>query len=195
MSNFFSRRREPFTFMLQLGIAGSAILFLFILFVFLKKDYDHHLIPVPLPTIFTFSTIAIVASSLTLVLSKKAFYQENFKQYRFFITATFVLGILFMGLQLVGWQQLLSADIRLDNHTGGAFVYVLSGIHIFHTLVGIVALAYLIKEAFSNQDYVDSFIYSVNPPNQLRLKLTSMYWHFIDILWLILYLFLLVHAI
>jgi cytochrome c oxidase subunit III len=50
------------------------------------------------------------------------------------------------------------------------------------------------KDAFQRMEYVDSFVYSVNPPNQLKVKLISIYWHFIDILWVAIFLFLLYHA-
>lgn len=195
MPNFFSRRREPFAFMLTLGIIGSALLFFFILIVFLAKEAGHrHAIPVPLPAAFALSTVLILGSSLTLFSSKKAFYNEKFEAYRRFILATFVLGTGFLGLQLWGWQVLFSTGITMANDTGGSFVYILSGLHLLHTLGGVVALTFAVKDAFANSNYIDSYIYSVNPPNQLRLKLISMYWHFVDVLWVILFVFLRLHA-
>ncbi|MFN3590499.1 MAG: heme-copper oxidase subunit III, partial [Spirosomataceae bacterium] len=64
-----------------------------------------------------------------------------------------------------------------------------------HTAGGVIALIVAVVDAWRNRKYVDSFVYSVNPPNQLRLKLISIYWHFVDILWLILFLFLAYHAV
>jgi cytochrome c oxidase subunit 3 len=89
---------------------------------------------------------------------------------------------------------MLLAGITMSNNTGGMFIYVLSGLHILHTLGGLIALASANKDAFQRMEYVDSYVYSVNPPNQLKIKLISIYWHFLDILWIVLFLFLLYHA-
>lgn len=194
MPNILTRRREPFTFMLYLGIAGSCILFLFIFFVFIRKEVLNQQIPLHLPKVFWWSTVSIILSSLSVEYSKFAFKEERFFAYRTGISMCFVLSLLFLSLQFVGWRQLTSSGITMANSTGGSFMFILSGLHIVHTLIGIIGLTVVIRDAFSNLSYVDSFIYSVNAPNQLRLKLFSIYWHFLDALWLIIFLFLLYHA-
>jgi len=194
MTNRFEKRREPFTFMLYLAIIGSVLLFLAIMLVFITKEVNNSDIPVHIPKVFWVSTAIILASSYTLHLANQTLKNEKFKYYRLNISLTLLFGILFILLQLIGWKQLLSLGITMSNNTGGMFIYVLSGLHIFHTLGGIVALGSANKDAFQRLNYVDSFVYSVNPPKQLKIKLISIYWHFIDILWLILFIFLLYHA-
>ncbi len=194
MENRFEKRREPFSFMLYLAIIGSILLFLTILLVFIMKEVRNIDIPVSIPKVFWLSTALILASSYTLNQANKTFRNEKFRQYRLHIALTLALGILFILLQLLGWKQLLNLGITMSNNTGGMFIYVLSGLHIFHTLGGIIALVSANKDAFQRLNYVDSFVYSVNPPKQLKIKLISIYWHFIDILWLILFIFLLYHA-
>jgi cytochrome c oxidase subunit 3 len=107
---------------------------------------------------------------------------------------TLIAGLFFIVLQGFGWKTLLSSGITMRNNTGGMFIYILSGLHIFHTLGGLIALASANTDAFQRMEYVDSYVYSVNPPNQLKIKLISIYWHFIDILWIAIFLFLLYHA-
>lgn len=194
MSNSLTKRREPLQFMLYLSILGSGLLFFFVLFVFVKRKFDNEGLFVPIPNAFWISTVAIIVSSVTLAAAKHFFKNENFADYRLTVTVTFGLGVIFLTSQAWGWQEMLGQNIRLDNNTGGSFVYVLSGLHLAHTFGGILALLVVVYDAFRNKSYVDSFVYSVNPPNQLRLKLTSIYWHFVDILWLILFVFLLYHA-
>ncbi len=194
MENRFEKRREPFSFMLYLAIIGSILLFLTILLVFIMKEVRNIDIPVSIPKVFWLSPALILASSYTLNQANKTFRNEKFRQYRLHIALTLALGILFILLQLLGWKQLLNLGITMSNNTGGMFIYVLSGLHIFHTLGGIIALVSANKDAFQRLNYVDSFVYSVNPPKQLKIKLISIYWHFIDILWLILFIFLLYHA-
>lgn len=192
--NRLTKRREPFAFMLYLAIVGSGLLFFFLLLVFITKEARNQDIPLKIPGVFWVSTFVIVASSLTLQGANKAFKEERFRSYRLNISITLLAGILFIVLQGLGWRKMLMAGITMSNNTGGMFIYVLSGLHILHTLGGLIALASANKDAFQRMQYVDSYVYSVNPPNQLKIKLISIYWHFIDILWIILFLFLLYHA-
>ena len=193
--NSLFKRREPFTFMMYLAIFGSSLLFLFILFVFLKKEFDNQNIRVPLLPIFWVSTLFILASSASISWANRVFRNQKFQSYRISISITLLLGFLFLAAQLLGWQQLFDANITMANDTGGSFIYILSGLHIVHTAGGVIALIAAVVDAWRNRNYVDSFVYAVNPPNQLRLKLISIYWHFVDVLWLILFLFLVYHAV
>lgn len=192
--NRLTKRREPFAFMLYLAIVGSGLLFLFLMLVFIAKEVRNQDIPVKIPREFWVSTFIILASSFTLQGASKAFKEERFRSYRLNISITLLAGILFIVLQGLGWRKMLLAGITMSNNTGGMFIYVLSGLHILHTLGGLIALASANRDAFQRMEYVDSYVYSVNPPNQLKIKLISIYWHFIDILWIILFLFLLYHA-
>ena len=56
-----------------------------------------------------------------------------------------------------------------------------------------VFLGIAFGEAINRRQYVEAFVYSVNPPNQLKLRLITLYWHFVDVLWLGLFLFLGIH--
>lgn len=194
MADDLFKRREPFQFMLWLGIFGSALLFFFVLFIFVKREFDNQDLRVPIPQAFWVSTVTIMLSSGTIAWAKNAFTNEKFNDYRLAILITFALGMSFFVSQAWGWREMFNQNIRLDNDTGGSFVYILSGLHLAHTFGGILALIIVLTDAFRNKSYVDSYVYSVNPPNQLRLKLTGIYWHFVDILWLILFVFLLYHA-
>lgn len=192
--NRFTKRREPFTFMLYLAMVGSGLLFFFLILVFIAKETRNQDIPLQIPKVFWASTWVILTSSATLHWANKAFLEERFRSYRLNISLTLLAGILFIVLQGFGWRKLLSEGITMSNNTGGMFIYILSGLHIFHTLGGLIALFSANKDAFQRMEYVDSFVYSVNPPNQLKIKLISIYWHFIDVLWIAIFLFLFYHA-
>ena len=192
MPHFLSKRREPFEFMLYLGIIGSIILFLFIIFVFIKNEFQGQSIVIHLPKAFWVSTWLILISSLTLTAANRAFKAERFRAYRFNMGATLILGFLFIFFQFIGWQQLYA--LNQTDMMSNALVYILSGLHIIHTLGGVIALSFVNRDAFTNINYVDLYVYSVNPPNQLKMKLISIYWHFVDALWIGLFLYLLYHA-
>lgn len=70
--NKFSKRREPFAFMLYLAIFGSALLFLAVFLIFLKKELINQNIPLVIPKVFWASSLVIILSSLTIFLAKKA---------------------------------------------------------------------------------------------------------------------------
>lgn len=193
MSNFVTKRREPFRFMVWLGISSSVLLFTVLLAAYIIRRAGPGWADVKLPNVFLISTVAIVLSSLTLKNANSAFRREQFKSYRTNIATTLVLGTLFMLLQAWGWRQMIRSGVGLSDSPAGGFVYIISGVHLLHILVGLVLLGIVLSEALRRRPYVDSFVYSVNPPNRLKIQLITLYWHFVDILWIGLFAFLLLH--
>jgi cytochrome c oxidase subunit III len=192
-SNPFTRRREPLHFMLWLGIGGSVLVFTVLLSLYIIRQTSADWQTMPLPGVFWLSTLVIVLSSLSIHEASDAFHKERFQIYRICMGTTLFLGLAFTTLQFFGWLQLIEQKIFIDESPAASFIYLLSGLHLLHIVVGLVFLTLLFRDAIRNRTYVDSFIYSVNPPNQLRLKLMTIYWHFVDVLWIILFFFLLYH--
>ncbi|SFD56108.1 cytochrome c oxidase subunit 3 [Spirosoma endophyticum] len=193
MSNFVTKRREPFRFMVWLGIASSVMIFTMLLVAYVIRQTGAGWTDIKLPSVFLVSTLVIILSSFTLNNAIQAFRHERFGSYRTNLATTLVLGTLFIMLQGWGWRQMVRAGIGLEGNPAGGFIYIISGIHLLHILIGIIFLAVALAEAMRRRPYVDSFVYSVNPPNRLKLKLITLYWHFVDILWIGLFVFLLVH--
>lgn len=193
MANLLTKRREPFAFLLTVGIVGMALLFLGMSFIYVIRKSGSDWATFRLPGIFWFSTAAIVASSFTLSQANAAFRKEKFVAYKWLTGITLSLGVLFIISQFIGWRQLFVAGVALNKSASGAFLYVLSGLHILHIVGGIIVLAMAFTNALKHSTYVDSFVYSVNPPTQLKLKLVTIYWHFVDVLWIYLFLFFLYH--
>jgi cytochrome c oxidase subunit III len=192
MSQLF-RRREPFRFMLWLGIGSSVFLFTILLATYIIRSTGPDWTNVRLPNVFLISTVVILLSSLTLRNATQAFRTERFAVYRTNMGMTLTLGTLFILLQAWGWRQMMLQGIGLSTTPAGSFVYILSGLHLLHILIGLIFLLIALAEAMRRRHYIDSFVYSVNPPNQLKLKLIALYWHFVDVLWVVLFLFLLLH--
>lgn len=179
--------------MLWLGIASSVILFTILLAAYIIRRTGPGWADVKLPTVFLVSTVVIVLSSFTLHNANQAFRHERFGSYRVNMATTLALGALFMVLQGWGWRQMILAGVGLSGNPAGGFVYILSGLHLLHILIGLIFLVIALLEALRRRPYIDSFVYSVNPPNQLKIKLITLYWHFVDILWLVLFVFLVIH--
>jgi cytochrome c oxidase subunit 3 len=191
--NILTKRREPLNFLLWLGIAGSILIFTVLLGIYIVRKVGPNWQETSLPSIFWLSTVVIMLSSLSLHEAKNAFKSDKFQLYRSLLITTLFLGVAFTAMQAFGWYQMLEQGSGMENNPSAGFVYVLTGLHIVHIIGGLVFMAVLLFKSYKNKSYVDSFIYSVNPPNQLRLKLMTTYWHFVDALWLYLFLFLLYH--
>jgi len=188
--NPFTKRREPFGFMLWLGVIGSSLLFISIFVTYLVRIQGNNGHFIALPDMFWLSTLVILFSSILLHEANLAFKQERFLHYRLFLGATLTLGITFMLLQASGWLEMIENGFFINQSTSIGFVYLLTGLHLVHILVGVIYLGVIFQKALKNRTYVDSFVYSVNPPNILKLKLITRYWHFVDALWLVVFLFM-----
>ncbi len=135
-----------------------------------------------LPNYFLFSTVVILLSSLVLFFIKPHLKKE--KSIFSLVLSALILGILFTYFQIKGWQQLTNQGIYLTgvgSNISGSFLYILTLTHLLHLAGGLVGLC--ISTIKSKQN-----LYSIN--NYLGLELTAIYWHFLTILWVILFAFL-----
>jgi len=135
-----------------------------------------------LPSAFWFSTAAIVLSSVTLYMATKAFRQRAMSRYRNLMAATLALGVLFILLQVIGFRALWQTGITLTASVSYSFLYVIVGLHALHVIGGLIALIIMALKAFS----IKTRTYSSVP-----VELMSTYWHFVDVLWIYLLIFLL----
>ncbi|MDX2304966.1 MAG: cytochrome c oxidase subunit 3 [Microscillaceae bacterium] len=184
------RLREPFELMLWAGILGISLMFLVFTMVFVLRK-ETGMADFKLPRVFWLSSLVIALSSFSIDQAGQAFKKESFRSYRFYLLLTLVLGGLFVLLQFLGWSKMIQQGISFKNSFVGSFIYLISGIHILHLAGGVLCLLLIFMDSLKNLSYVDSFVYSVNPPNRLRLRLVSIYWHFVDGLWIYLFLFFL----
>ena len=96
--------------------------------------------------------------------------------------ATLLLGSVFIILQIVGFQQLWNLGITLQGNVSYSFLYVIVGLHAVHVIGGVIALIVMCLQAFRT----NVRNYSIIP-----VELMNTYWHFVDILWIYLLVFLL----
>ena len=131
---------------------------------------------------FLISTVIIIISSLLLLFVKPLL--KNGKSIFSLVFIVFILGILFTYFQIKGWQELTNQGVYLTgvgSNVAGSFLYILTLTHLLHLFGGLIGLC--ISTIKSKQN-----LYSIN--NYLGLELTSIYWHFLTILWIILFTFL-----
>ena len=132
-----------------------------------------------LPVEFYISTAAILVSSGTLMIALKSFKQRKMRLHRNMVSLTFILGILFTVLQYYGFKELLSG-MKWANNVAFQYLIVIILVHALHILGGIVTLFVLFLQTYSRKVKT----YSSN-----ALEIASTYWHFVDILWIYLFLF------
>jgi cytochrome c oxidase subunit III len=134
-----------------------------------------------LPLIFWYSTAVIVLSSITMLLALRNFKQRMMAKYRSLLTATFLLGALFVVMQVVGFIQFVNNGLSLGKTNSVDFLYVIVGLHALHVAGGVIALAIMFAKAFSIR---------VKNYNSVPVEVMATYWHFVDVLWIYLLLFL-----
>ncbi len=137
-----------------------------------------------MPTAFFTSTVIILLSSVTFHLAKKAIQKNDRKTVSIMLLTTLVLGILFVVFQFEGFKTLIQIGLNPTGPTStvnASFLYVLVVVHLAHLAGGLISLFIVIYNHFK-QKY--------NSGQTLGLELGAMFWHFLDFLWLYLFLFL-----
>lgn len=173
---------HPLKFALYLGIVSIIMAFAAFSSAYIVRQAAGNWLEFRLPDMFYVSTAVILLSSVCLRLTSRAFDRENAGSYRTFMVVTFFLGITFLITQYLGWMEMYHSGIDLKGNPSGSFVYIMSIVHAFHVLGGIVVLGIALYHAFN-------LPFERTSERRLRLDLTGIYWHFVDILWVYLLLF------
>lgn len=183
-------RPHPYKTYLFFAIAGSSILFLALSCVYIIwLTHNPPEITVELPKPFIISTILLLISSYTISQTHKAFLDDNNKNLLISLSLTLFLGIAFAVFQVWGWLKLIEAGFFINGDAAISFVYILSGMHLLHLSGGLLYLLFLTFKAFDNwNDPVRNLVYFTNRFELIRLDLITAYWHFMDVLWLVLFL-------
>lgn len=174
-------RIHPHKFNLWVAIGSMMMMFAGLTSAYIVKRNQANWSSFEIPTLFWVSTIVILLSSVTMYLSIRAFRARNIKQHRSLFFITLVLGIVFVLTQAWGFKQLWDQGLTLQKNVAYSFLYVIVGLHALHVIGGIVALIVMNIKALSNKTRQ----YSAIP-----FEVMGTYWHFVDVLWLYLLVFL-----
>jgi cytochrome c oxidase subunit 3 len=136
-----------------------------------------------LPGILWASTAVLLLSSFTFEKARLAAREDHASMMRKWLTATSLLGALFLVTQFLGWQALASGGIYLATNPSSSFFYVLTAAHGVHLLGGVAALSYVVLRAMRRK---------VWPARNAAVEATTVYWHFMDALWVYLFVLLMV---
>lgn len=176
------KRIHPHKFTLWVAIASILMMFAGLTSAYIVKRNQANWFSFDLPKVFWYSTAVILASSFTMLLAERKFKSREMSAYRGMITTTFLLGILFVALQVIGFITLSRSGLPLQKNVSVSFLYVIIGLHALHVLGGIIALMIIFARAFSKR---------LRNYNAVPVEVMATYWHFVDFLWIYLLIFLL----
>jgi cytochrome c oxidase subunit 3 len=174
---------HPHKFTLWVAMGAIVMMFAALTSAYIVKKNQSSWLEFDLPGIFWYSTVAILASSLTIHLAIKAFKAREMGRYRTLITLTVGLGLLFVALQVMGFIGLENRNIALTgvkSNSAASFLFVITGLHLVHVLGGVIALLVIFIRAYSVK---------IKNYNSLPIELMGTYWHFVDALWIYLFIF------
>jgi len=121
------------------------------------------------------NTVVLVSSSLTMVLAERFKAKQKLGQFRLLWLLTMALGAYFLYGQAVEWRGL---PFGLQAGTFGATFYLLTGFHGLHVAIGVLLMGLMLVKSFIPANY--------NGGDE-GVQATSLFWHFVDVIWIILF--------
>jgi cytochrome c oxidase subunit 3 len=171
--------------MLWFGIGSLIMTFAGLTSAFIvSRKRDDWLNDFEMPQAFFISLVVIIISSITIILAQKTLKANKRDQTSVLLVLTFALGIYFIINQFIGFGQIIEQGYNFTGPTSNitiSFIYVIAMVHIAHVVGGLISLMVVIYNQFK-QKY--------NAEHMLGLELAANFWHFIDVLWIFLFLFL-----
>jgi cytochrome c oxidase subunit 3 len=163
---------------MTVGLGGILMFFMALVSAYIvRKDIPNsgwH--PLAVPRILWLNTAVLIASSFTLSHARKLFKSNDQQGFRHWWSVTTILGVLFLVGQIIAWQQLRAAGLFLATNPSSSFFYVFTAAHGLHLLGGVLALTWIL----------------FRPMHRLTqgtaTEVAAMYWHFMDGLWVFLFL-------
>ena len=183
--NINKKNQRAIKMMVWLGIASLFMTFAGFTSAFIvSKSREDWILNFDLPTAFSFSLFIIITSSLSLILARRELLKNNFRSTTIYLTITFVLGVIFIISQFIGFNEIIENGYHFTGPTSTittSFIFLIAFVHLVHVAAGLLVLLFVIYRNIKRK-------YSTN--NILGFELASIFWHFVDILWIYLFLFL-----
>lgn len=148
-----------------------------------SKERPDWLADFVVPQAFYISLVLILISSITIYLAKNYIQKENHNMGMIFLLATFLLGCGFVVFQIIGFDQIIASGYYFtgsESTITTSFLYLVVLLHIAHVIAALIAIVTVIYAHFKRKYSKD---------NMLGVELTATFWHFVDILWIYLFLF------
>jgi cytochrome c oxidase subunit III len=180
---------KPFRLSLWILIAAIFMMFAAMMASYISLSSGEQWPPIEVPRLLWLSTGLILASSLTFEAARRSLKAGNDRVYVRWLFVTLLLGLGFLASQVFAWRQLVSQGLYLATNNHSTFFYLLTGAHALHLLGGILGLNYLLLRTRRRRAGAEAEM-----RRRAGAGVVSVYWHFMDGLWLLLFLLLLVRG-
>jgi cytochrome c oxidase subunit 3 len=178
------QRMDTNKFMLWLIMASVAMIFAALTSAYIVKRSEGGWDSFQIPTLFFISTLVILASSATMHWALLSARRDELGQLKIAISITAVLGVAFMVLQFVGYFELNAISVYMTgSNVSGSFFVIIAGAHWTHIIAGVIFLLVV---------FVRTYQFKVHAKSLNLIEMCAVFWHFLDGLWLYLFLFMLV---
>jgi cytochrome c oxidase subunit III len=174
-------------FILWLFMVTIVMVFAALTSAYIVRKADGEWLLFTLPSVFTVSTVIILVSSVSIQLAYAMLKKGQLWMSKLLLAVTLMLGFAFLYTQLQGWSALVDAKVFFGgaaSNPAGSFAYVLSGLHGFHLGTGLIYMLIVLGMLFKGK---------ISVKNSLQFELCTTYWHFLDLLWIYLFVFLMVN--
>jgi cytochrome c oxidase subunit 3 len=178
-------RMHPKKFILWLFIVSICMIFASLTSAYIVRQAEGNWEVFQLPSMLYYSTGIILVSSVTMHWALINARKDNMGMLKIAMFITTILGIGFLISQYLGWQALQDQGVYLrEGNPSGGFFYILTGVHGAHLISGVVFLVIM---------FVATFRYKVHSRQIVKMEICANYWHFLDIVWVYLFVFLLLN--
>ena len=170
-----------FKILLWLAMVSMVMMFAGLTSGYIVRQADGNWEVFALPNMFYVSTVVILLSSISMQWAFIAIKKDNLDQHRIGLMITLGLGLTFCFTQFMAWSNLVDAGVFFVGNPSGSFLYVLTGLHLAHLGGGLIFLLVLSTKAIQGK---------YHSGNYLPVELGTIFWHFLDGLWVYLLIFL-----
>jgi cytochrome c oxidase subunit III len=175
---------HPKKFAVWLFIVSIIMIFAALTSAYLVRRAEGNWAEFELPAIFWINSAILLASSITMQWAYISAKKDNLISLKTGMVLTVLLALAFLVGQWYSWVALVDEKVFFVGNPSGSFLYVLTGMHAFHLVTGLVFLVIILVAAFQ---------YKIHAKSMVRMEMCTTYWHFLDILWLYLFVFLLIN--
>jgi cytochrome c oxidase subunit III len=179
---------HPKKFALWLFMVSVIMIFGALTSAYIVRQAEGNWLLFEMPPMFWVTSTVILTSSFTMHWAYLSAKKDNLEMTKLAISITAVLGVAFLIGQWIAWGQLVEQGVYLvgreSSAVSGSFLYVISGLHGVHVISGVVFLLVVLVAVFR---------FKVHSKNLSQIEMCTTYWHFLDGLWLYLFVFLLLN--
>lgn len=180
----YSKKSKTYKMLLIFGMISILMIFAGLTSAYVvSKSRPDWLTDFKLPFAFVLSTLVMIISSVTFIVALKAMKSSNRQLTMIMLVTTLVLGFVFVFLQFKGFEQVIDEGYFFtgsESNVTTSFLYIVVLVHLAHLLGGFISLFVVIYNHYK-QKY--------NAAQTLGIELSAMYWHFMDFIWVYLFLF------